>query len=158
MPEQEPIVISQETLDKMKAEYEELTTKGRDEMALRIGTARAMGDLKENSEYHSAKDAQGMMEARIRQLKHTINHAVVREGPAGTDVVGVGVVASVKIDDDVEEYLIAASPEEKIKGLPTVTPSSPLGAALMGKKVGEVAKVQAPKGSFDVEVVGIRPA
>lgn len=158
MSEQEPIVVSRETLEKMQAEYDELATKGRDEMAQRIQTAREMGDLKENSEYHSAKDAQGMMEARIRQLKHTINHAVVREGPAGSDSVGVGVVVSVKEDDEVEEYLIAASPEEKVAGLPTVTPSSPLGTALMGKKVGEVAQVEAPKAKYEVEVVAIRPA
>ncbi|MDQ4144940.1 MAG: transcription elongation factor GreA [Actinomycetota bacterium] len=151
------IVVSPETLERMHRELEELTTKGREEMSERLLRARELGDLKENAEYHSAKDAQGLMEARIRQLQHTIKNAVVREASAATDEVASGVIVTVKDGDDVSEYLLADSMEEKATGIRTITTSSPLGSALLGKKVGEEAVVHAPAGDFSVEVIALRP-
>lgn len=150
------LVVSNETLERMKQELEELTTTGRAEMGERLQRAREFGDLKENAEYHSAKDAQGLMEARIRQLQATVNNAVVRQGPADVEAAGVGVVVTVKEGDDTDEYLLAASSEEKLPGIRTVTTSSPLGSALMGKAVGDTVEVKAPAGKFTVEIVGIR--
>lgn len=152
------IELAPDTLERMKAELEELTTTGRTEMAERLQRARELGDLKENSEYHSAKEAQGLMEARIRQLQHTIKNAVVRDGPASSDTVGPGVIVTVKEGDDTDEYLVAASNEERLPGMRTVTTGSPLGKALSGKALGETVEVEAPGGRFQVEIVGIRPA
>lgn len=157
MTDSHDIVVSPETLAKMKAELEELTTQGRDEMSVRLLRAREMGDLKENAEYHSAKDAQGLMEARIRQLQNIIKNAVVREGPASVDTIGPGVIVTLRDDDETSEYLVADSAEEKMDGLPTITPSSPMGKAVVGKRVGDKADVEAPGGKFAVEIVGLRP-
>lgn len=157
MNQSEDIYVSSQTLEKLREELEELTGPGREEMSVRLLRARELGDLKENAEYHAAKDAQGMMEARIRQLEHTISKAVVREVSAATDQVSPGIIVTVKDKFGTEDYLIADSMEEKVDNASTVTPSSPMGRALAGKKVGETATVEAPRGSFTVEVVGLRP-
>lgn len=142
----------------MREELEDLTGPGRDEMAVRLLRARELGDLKENAEYHSAKDAQGLMEARIRNLQHTINNAVVREVSTTAEKVSSGLIVSIKDDFGVEDYLFADSMEERVQGVTTVTPASPMGRALAGKRLGETIEVQAPRGSFEVEIVGLRPA
>lgn len=157
MDQPEQIYVSPQTLKKMREELEQLVGRGREEMAVRLQRARELGDLKENAEYHSAKDAQGLMEARIRTLQHTLKHAVVREAPETEDTVGPGVIVTVKDSFGTEEYLFASSMEEKADGLPTVTPTSPMGRALAGRRVGECATVEAPRGSFSVEIVAIRP-
>lgn len=158
MNQPEEIFVSPQTLEKIKEELEQLTGAGRDEMAVRLLRARELGDLKENAEYHSAKDAQGLMEARIRNLQHTVKNAVVREVSTSADKVSSGLIVSVKDKFGVEDYLFADSMEEKVKGVTTVTPTSPMGKALAGKKLGETIEVQAPRGSFQVEIVGLRPA
>lgn len=157
MNEPEEIFVSAQTLEKMKEELEQLMGPGREEMALRLQRARELGDLKENAEYHAAKDAQGLMEARIRTLQNTISKAVVRESSASSDCVEPGLIVTVKDAFGTEDYLFASSMEEKANGLPTVTPSSPMGKALAGKKVGETATVEAPRGNFSVEIVSLRP-
>jgi transcription elongation factor GreA len=156
MNQPEEIVVSPQTLERMNQELAELTSTGRQEISERLQRAREMGDLKENAEYHSAKDAQGMMEARIRQLQYTINNAVVRDVPAQIDLIGTGVIVTVKDGDETEEYLVAHSMEEKAPGVRTITLSSPMGRALSGKRVGEEAIVEAPGGRFSVEIVGVR--
>ncbi|HYO00171.1 MAG TPA: transcription elongation factor GreA [Actinomycetota bacterium] len=153
----EDIYVSPQTLKKLQEELEQLTGPGREEMSVRLLRARELGDLKENAEYHAAKDAQGLMEARIRQLEYTIDRAVVREVSTNADEVGPGIIVTVKDKFGTEDYLIADSMEEKVDGCSTVTPTSPMGKALAGKKVGETATVEAPRGSFTVEVVGLKP-
>jgi transcription elongation factor GreA len=157
MEQPEDIYVSPQTLERMRKELEELTGPGRDEMSVRLLRARELGDLKENAEYHAAKDAQGLMEARIRQLEHTISKAVVREVSTSADEVGPGLIVTVKDQYGTEDYLFADSMEEKVDGASTVTPSSPMGKALAGKKLGETATVEAPRGSFKVEIVGLKP-
>ncbi|MGH2773037.1 MAG: transcription elongation factor GreA [Actinomycetota bacterium] len=157
MDHPDDIAVSAETLERMKAELEQLTTTGRQEASERLLRAREMGDLKENAEYHAAKDAQGLMEARIRQLQATIKNAVIRETPASGDEVVPGVIVTIKDGDDTDEYLLAHSIEEKTDGLRTITPSSPLGKGIMGKKPGESADIEAPAGSFSVEILSVRP-
>lgn len=153
----EDIEISPDTLVRLQAELEDLTTDGRDKMAERLQRARELGDLKENAEYHAAKDSQGMMEARIRQLQHTLKNAVVRDVPTDLANVAPGLIVTIKDGDDEDDYLFANSNEEKLAGFRTVTPSSPLGKALVGKKIGDVAEVAAPSGRFSVTVTAIRP-
>lgn len=158
MNQPEEIFVSPQTLQKMKVELEDLTGPRRDEMAVRLLRARELGDLKENAEYHSAKDAQGLMEARIRNLQYTINNAVVREVSTTAEKVSSGLIVSIKDAFGVENYLFADSMEERVEGVTTVTPTSPMGRALAGRKLGETVEVQAPRGSFEVEIVGLRPA
>jgi transcription elongation factor GreA len=153
----EDIYVSPSTLKKLKEELEQLTGPGREEMSVRLLRARELGDLKENAEYHAAKDAQGLMEARIRQLEYTIDRAVVREVSTNVDEVGPGIIVTVKDKFGTEDYLFADSMEEKMDGASTVTPTSPMGKALAGKKLGETATIEAPRGSFTVEIVGLRP-
>jgi transcription elongation factor GreA len=151
------IYVSPSTLEKLKAELEQLSGPGREEMSVRLLRARELGDLKENAEYHAAKDAQGLMEARIRQLEYTIDRAVVREVSTNVDEVGPGIIVTVKDKFGTEDYLFADSMEEKMDGASTVTPTSPMGKALAGKKMGETATIEAPRGNFTVEIVGLRP-
>ena len=149
--------MTSDALAALQAQIQELETEGRADIAAQIKTAREFGDLKENAEYHSAKEAQGLMEARIRNLQHILSKAVVREVPESENCVIPGVVVTVKDSFGTEEYLFASSMEEKADGLITVTPSSPMGKALAGKKVGESATVEAPRGSFSVEILALRP-
>ena len=134
--------------EKLKAELEDLTTRGRTEIARTIETARALGDLSENGDYHAAKDAQGKMEARIRQIKHMLDTAViVDEAEAGGAIV-VGSVVGITYegDDDVERFLIG-SIEESHDEAEIVSPTSPLGAALLGHREGDVVEYKVPTGA-----------
>jgi len=148
--------LSQKAYDRLKAEYEELTTVGRVEIARKIEAARELGDLKENGDYHAAKDQQGQMEARIRQLKAMLDNAEIVEGADG-DVVEPGCVVEIRYvgDDETEKYFYG-SVEEDGGGLDIVSPGSPLGEALAGKKVGDTVSYVSPTGAtIEVEVVGI---
>jgi transcription elongation factor GreA len=150
--------LSRDAYERLRAELEDLTTRGRIEIAATIEAARALGDLKENGDYHAAKDTQGKMEARIRQLQTLLAEAVVIEGDElSTDTVTPGVVVTLRYDgddDDTLEYLVG-SIEEKRPGIEVVSPTSPLGQALLGAKVGQTVDYQAPGGLLRVHVVGI---
>jgi len=153
--------ITKETLEKLKAEWTELTTVGRTENARVIEAARLLGDLSENGDYHAAKDHQGKMEARIRQIDQVIrNHELVeRDENAGT--VQYASIAQIVYegdsDDDFQDYFIG-SIEEKPED-PAVlvsSPTSPLGKELLGKAIGEKVTYDAPAGKISVKIVGIR--
>ncbi|MGH2768021.1 MAG: transcription elongation factor GreA [Actinomycetota bacterium] len=152
--------MSAQTLERIKRELEDLVTRGREAMGERLQRAREFGDIRENAEYDAAKDAQAMMEARIRQLQHMVKYAVVREIPAQASEAVPGVVVSVRQEgsSETEDYLLAATTEERVTGAVTISVSSPLGSALLGKQVGDTARVQAPGGIFSVEVISLRPA
>ncbi len=147
--------LSQSAYDQLQAELEHLKTTGREEAALAIKTARAHGDLRENAEYDSAKEEQGKMEARIRQLEDMLQRAQVGSGPAGDTVTGGSVVDTVDEDGDEETYLIG-SREDRTTGLTVISPDSPLGRALMGSKVGDEVSYQAPAGMFTVRITDVR--
>ena len=156
MTETEGTLLTPAALQKLRDELDHLATTGRDEVVARIAEARSHGDLKENSEYDTAKNDQGLMEARIRHLKHIIDNAQILEVD-DSDSVTVGSVATV-IDDDGDEmdFFIAAS-ENKVPGLLLASPGSPLGAALLGAKAGDDVDYEAPGGTFTYHVVSIRP-
>jgi len=118
-----------------------------------IERARELGDLKENGDYHAAKNEQGLNEARIRQLEAVLKYAVVVEATIA-DKVEAGTVVEVRMegDDEPSTYLIG-SIEERGTGYDVISPGSPLGKALLGHAAGDVA----PAGKFDVEIVTIRP-
>lgn len=147
--------LTQSAYDQLNAELEHLKTTGREEAALAIKTARAHGDLRENAEYDTAKEEQGKMEARIRQLEDMLSRAQVGSGPTGDVVVGGSVVTTVDDDGDEETYLIG-SREDRTTGLTVVSADSPLGRALMGSRVGEEVSYRAPAGVFTVTVTAVR--
>jgi transcription elongation factor GreA len=151
--------LTRATYDRLQAELEDLTTRGRVEIARAIEAARALGDLSENGDYHAAKDTQGKMEARIRQIQATLSKAtVVEEGGAGGDpgTVAAGSVVAIRYegDEEVERFLVG-SIEERHDELNVVSPGSPLGQALMGKTAGQVVAYEAPGGSLRVEIVEV---
>jgi transcription elongation factor GreA len=148
--------LSQAAFDRLKAEHDDLTTRGRVEIARKIEAARELGDLSENGDYHAAKEEQGKMEGRIRQLHSLIENAEIVEA-AGGGVVGHGSVVSIRYqgDDDVEKYLIG-SIEERHDDLDVISPLSPLGEALIGSAPGDDVTFTAPSGAdLTVTVVEI---
>jgi transcription elongation factor GreA len=149
--------LSQDAHDRLRAELEDLRTRGRIDIARAIEAARALGDLSENGDYHAAKDSQGKMEARIRQLEAMLSDvAIVDTAAVAGGHIGTGVVVALRYagDDDIERYLIG-SIEERREGVSVVSPNSPLGQALMGRKVGDQVSYQAPSGPLEVEIVEI---
>ena len=149
--------LSRATHERLTEELERLTTEGRVKIAQTIEAARLLGDLSENADYHAAKDDQGRMEGRIRQLQAMLEHAViVDDGGVTSGVVGTGTVVGLRYqgDDDVERYLVG-SIEERPEGVSVISPGSPLGQALMGHKAGETVEYEAPSGVLRVEIVSL---
>ena len=147
--------LSQAAFDRLKAEHDDLTTRGRVEIARKIEAARELGDLSENGDYHAAKEEQGKMEGRIAHLAQMIENSEIVEAAEG-DVVSHGSVVGIRYegDDDVERYLVG-SIEERRDGLDVVSPGSPLGEALIGAKLGDDVSYQSPAGPLKVHVVSI---
>ncbi|HEX6395054.1 MAG TPA: transcription elongation factor GreA [Acidimicrobiales bacterium] len=149
--------LTQDTYDRLQAELEDLRTRGRIEIARAIEAARALGDLSENGDYHAAKDSQGKMEARVRQLEAMLRDAEIVSGEAGAEgEVTTGVVVALRYagDDDVERYLIG-SIEERREGVSVISPNSPLGQALIGRHQGDRVSYEAPSGAQEVEIVEV---
>ena len=140
---------------KLVEELEHLTTEGRRAIEQRISEARDHGDLRENAEYDTAKNDQGLMEARIRQLKHIIENSEVREAE-DSGRVEVGTVATVTDDDGDEMDYFIASAENKVPGMILASPTSPVGSALLGAAPGESVSYEAPGGTFTLTVKSVR--
>jgi transcription elongation factor GreA len=140
--------LTQEAYDRLTAELEHLTGPARTEISQRIGAARAEGDLKENGGYHAAKEEQGKMEARIRQLTQLLRDARVGQPPAAdAGVAGPGMVVTVAFaDGDEETFLIGSREEAAVTDLQVYSAQSPLGLALTGRKPGDSVTYTAPNG------------
>ena len=140
--------LSQAAYDRLKAEHDDLTTRGRVEIARKIEAARELGDLSENGDYHAAKEEQGKMEGRIRQLGAMLENAEIVEATDTGEVVAHGSVVGIRyeVDDDVERYLVG-SIEERHDDLDVISPSSPLGEALIGATPGSTVSFTAPTGA-----------
>lgn len=148
--------LSKKAYDRLKAEHDELTTVGRVDIARKIEAARELGDLSENGDYHAAKEEQGKMEGRIAHLAQMIENAEIVEAADG-DVVAHGSVVGIRYegDDEVERYLVG-SIEERHDDLDVISPSSPLGEALLGSAPGDAVTFLAPTGAeLKVEVVEV---
>jgi len=141
---------------KLREELEHLQTEGRQHIEERIAEARSHGDIRENADYDAAKNEQGLMEARIRKLRHLLDNAEVRDA-RHTGVVEIGSVVTVRDDSGSENDFFVAPRENKVDGLLLASPSSPLGDALMGSAEGDTVSYQAPGGTISVEIVAIRP-
>src|SRR4051812_43841358 len=161
-PGQEPTAtLTVSAYDRLKDELEDLRGRGREEMAVRLKFARELGDIRENAEYDAAKNEQGLMEARIRQLERMLRDPEIVEAPTEADAVGPGMMVTVLPldDDDPEEetYLLADSAEERAPGVRTITTTSPLGSALKGAVKDDEVVYQAPGGNFRYRIVEFRP-
>ena len=151
--------LTQEAYDRLKAELDYLSGPGRIDIAKKIEAARDEGDLRENGGYHAAKDEQGQIEARIITLQHILSSARVGGPPRTDGVVGPGMTVTIRfVKDEDEVTFLLASREESGSPIDVYSPRSPLGAAIMGKKVGEKATYSLPNGrATTVEILDAVP-
>ncbi len=149
--------LSRAAHDRLREELEDLTTRGRVEIARAIEAARMLGDLSENGDYHAAKDSQGKMESRIRHIERILASATIVDDSAGGGEVVPGSVVSLRYegDDTVERFLVG-SIEERVDDVAIMTPGSALGQAVLGRRAGETVEYEAPTGaSLKVEIVDV---
>ena len=152
--------LSRSAFERLQAEFHDLTTRGRIEVAQKIETARLMGDLSENGDYHAAKDEQGHMEGRIRELEHIIETAEIIEG-GNEGIVSAGSIVTIVYegdDDSMAERYLVGHMEEKIGDLDIMSPHSPLGAALLGASAENWVEYEAPTGRLRVRVIKVETA
>jgi transcription elongation factor GreA len=159
--DQPSAVLTREAFERLRQELEVLTTEGRSRIAERLLRAREHGDIRENAEYDAARDEQGLMEARIRELQWLLKDPDIIQAPTDADVAGPGILATLRPlgeeQPQDELYLLAATKEERAPGARTVSVSSPLGQALLGRRVGDRISYQAPGGLFAYEVLALEP-
>lgn len=148
--------ITKENKEALEAELKELTQVKRAEIIAAIEYAKSLGDLSENAEYHSAREAQARLVERISTIEHILNNAIVVE-PKSNGAVGVGSSVTIKKVGDVNNsrtYTIVGSEEsDMLSG--KISYKSPLGSALMDKKKGDTVQVEAPKGIIEYEIVSV---
>ena len=149
--------VTQETFDRMREELHKLKSVDRPAASKAIAEAREKGDLKENAEYDSAKEAQGMLEAKIKQLEATISNAKIVD-TSTIDTSKVTILTKVTITNQATKktitYQLVGEKEADLKQ-GKISASSPIGKGLMGKKVGEIADVQAPNGTMKFSIDSI---
>ena len=149
MPDEKVEHLTQAQKDQLESELAELEGPRRQEVVKAIATARGFGDLSENFEYHAAKNEQGLLERRIRMLRDRLHRAViVDESARATDTVGVG--SSVEIEDEQGERM-----QVEISSVGGVSPDSPVGQALMGRKAGDEVTIAAPRGSWRARILSV---
>ena len=158
--EQTSIWLTKKTFDRLTAELENLQGPARAEIIARISSARDEGDLKENGGYHAAKDEQGKVEARIRQLEEMLSQVTTETSP-DDGIVAPGKVVSYRYagDDEVETFLLGARDiAEDQDDVEVFSPQSPLGAALVGAAKGQTVDFKAPNGkTLQIEIVDAVP-
>ncbi|GAA0694096.1 MULTISPECIES: transcription elongation factor GreA [Clostridium] len=158
MSEQKKYVMTYEGIKKLEDELEFLKTVKRKEITEKIKVALGYGDLSENSEYDEAKNEQAFVEGRIIQLENMLKNAsVIDESEISTDTVNIGSIVNVKdyeFDEEVEYSIVGSAEADVMKN--KISNESPVGKALMGKKVGDVVDVVVPGGVCKYEILGIR--
>jgi transcription elongation factor GreA len=149
--------LTQEAHDRLSAELEDSTGPRRADIVAKIEAAREEGDLKENGGYHAAKDEQGKLEARIRQLTQLLRDAKVGEAPPDNGIAGPGMVVEVRYEDGDTERFLIGSREDKAE-VPVYSANSPLGLALTGAEAGDKVSYTLPGGgSMVVELLSAEP-
>ena len=153
----ERIPMTRKGYDKIRAELNQFENEDMPKIAIRIAEARAEGDLKENAEYHGARESQGMLQAKINQLKDKLARAdLVDTSNLPKDEVGFSctvIVKDLEFDDEETFVLVGAGEEDYDEGRILVT--SPLAQGLLGKKVGEKAEIDVPAGTMKFEILKI---
>lgn len=148
------ILLTAKGLKKLQEELADLSGRGRKDVAKRLKEAIAYGDLSENAEYDEAKNQQAFIEGRIAVLEDQIKNAeVVKEGKG--DTVQIGSKVTLKIGKDEHEYVIVGSTEADSMSH-KISNESPVGAAILGKKKGEIITVKAPGGEFEYKILNIK--
>ena len=152
------ILLSKEAYNKIKNEVEELKTIKRPELSQKIAEARDFGDLKENAEYHAAREALSLLETKISKMEETIRRAKVIHSKDLPDEY-ISIYTSVKLLDisrDVEKNYTLVSQEESNLQENKISISSPVGKSLLGKKVGEIVEIKVPAGLLKYKVLDIQ--
>jgi transcription elongation factor GreA len=150
--------LTQEAYDRLKGELTQLTGEGRTEISKKIEAARDEGDLKENGGYHAAKEEQGKMEARIRQLTQLLENAIVGHAPQDDGIVEPGMVVTVKMLGDKLTFLLGSREIADGSDLEVYSEKSPMGKAILDKKAGDVTTFRAPNGNeIEVKVISAKP-
>ena len=155
---EKPAYLTRDGRAKLEAELEELVTNGRKQVAERIGAAKELGDISESGEYEDAKNQQAHLEGRIREIKGILSRAqLIDEENGHGNEVRVGSTVTVRIDgeDDDETWTIVGSAEAK-PGAGKISNESPIGSALLGKRVKQKASVQTPSGVMKLTIVKIQ--
>jgi transcription elongation factor GreA len=147
--------LSKEKFEELKTELDQLTRITRREIAETLEAAKALGDLSENAEYHSAREQQAGVEERIMDLEEILKNAVLVTGKHKTDMVGVGAEVVVKRGKDTKTYKIVGSEEANISE-GKISNKSPLGEAMMGKKKGDSFSYMTPSGAMKCEILEIK--
>lgn len=149
--------MSRKGFDKLKADLEHLETVEMPRITEKVAAAREEGDLKENAEYHGARESQGMIQARINAIKSKLSRAYIID-PASIDKSVVGFFATITVEDpDLEEeetYTLVGNGEEDPYNNKILI-DSPMAQTLLGHKVGDVVEIQAPKGSYELKILKI---
>lgn len=149
--------LTQEAHDRLRAELAQLSGPGRTEIAKRIEAAREEGDLRENGGYHAAREEQGKMEARIRQLTELLENAIIGETPPDDGIVEPGMLITVELFDEEETFLLG-SREIADGSLQVFSEASPIGAAVNGRSAGETVRYLAPNGKqIEVKILSAKP-
>lgn len=150
-------VLTKDGVAKLEAELENLKTVKRREVAEKIKVALSFGDLSENSEYDEAKNEQGIVESRIAEIEATLAHAqVIDDDDITTEKVGIGNVVKIldlDMDEEMEFQIVGTSEASIDKGL--MSDESPIGAALIGHKIGETIEVETPSGVLGFKILEI---
>lgn len=149
--------LTKERLEELRHELEHLKTVREKEVAELIKEARSFGDLSENSEYDEAKNEQGKLYSRIAELEAILsNYIVISEDEISTQEVSAGTRVKVEFVEDgsIEEYQIVGS-QEADPGQGRISDESPFGRAVIGKKLGEIAVVEAPAGNIEYRIIEI---
>jgi len=147
--------ITPEGLESVRKELEQLTTVRRPAIVAKIKAARELGDLSENFEYHAAKNEQGMMEARIKELESIVKNHVLIEAKKATGVIGMGSTVRFSEDGQDEETYRIVGPAEADPKAGRVSYESALGKAMIGHRVGDQVEIKTPNSAYSVRIVAI---
>ncbi len=152
------VPMTRDAYNRKKAEIDRLENEVMAEITEKLAAARAEGDLKENAEYHAQREAQGLLQAKINQLRSELARAqIIESSSLPRDQVGFGATVVVKdldYDDEEEFTLVGAGDEDYDRGRYLIT--SPIGQGLLGKKQGDRVEIPVPKGTLRYEILAIR--
>jgi len=157
--EKKEVFLTKKGLEDVENELNYLKQEVRPEVISQIKEARAQGDLSENAEYHSARDRQGQVEARIKELEYLVDNATIIEDDkkGKKDTVEVGTTIEIKYieDDEIETYSIVGSTEADPMNN-KISNESPIAKGIIGKKVNDIVSIESPNGSYNVQIISIK--
>ena len=156
MQDDSKIYLTKEGKERLQSELEELEGPQRKEISTKLKSAIEMGDLSENADYHKAKEDQGFLEGKIMEIQHTLSHAIiVEENQDGSDSVFIGCKVTVQEEDFPPEtyYLVGSQEADPTEN--KISHLSPIGSALMKKKIGDKVNIKTPGGEFELKIIAI---